>query len=1037
MQVQSEAAASTVSTTPEVAGVVRVREGDVTVAATTVTFGARTATEASTAAAEYTAAAAQDAVKVALLALRGALGVEGPPSAVVALTSLRLPRGAAAAALAALRQELGPDTPLLGCSSRLRLPDERRSLGLTDPPSRAVPPSAEQSSSGSGSGSSTEAAASTSASPSPPGHSSVWPDAAAAASAAASAVEPFHVTLAAAHTLHHEAHVLHCETSSLPRLPHLAEALRGARPPSFLMLTAADGLGAELLGRLENLFPGSCVGAGVAAQQSARDRRLLLVGGPGRDGGGGSGGGSSSGSAAAAGGGGSGVAATRGRGLSAVETAAAEAGVGMSVSEAATRGAAAAGAANSGSSRSAGGSGGGGGGGRRSGRGIPAAEFEGPFQRMLLNRDGSGTSADSSAAGSDDVSRPSAIGGDDDSVSGSSSGSSSSSGRRRKPPATAAAQAEVKAALQKRGAAAAAAAASSDLDSDSDDENEAGSSTLEGEDAAAAAVAARLQALLPPYVAVGNQLHTGGAVLLAFYPRSGPPAAAATATAPAAAGTPAATAAGRLAAAACDSLARVALGTDHLQHVALRGAALSAISPPATGLEPYSPLPAAPDNPYYWWPADPAPPHHQQLEPQLQPHWADPSPPPDGPAAAVTTAAAASDGAVGAVGAAAAVAAAAHRQGAAEQGDGGEGEGEGEGEGDGEEVPSARALSALSEGLVGLPLFPLEGAILFPGQTMQLRVFEKRYRLLMKAAMDQGAAFGLCWRGTGTTAVVRSYQCPEGGAGDVLVLLEGGVRFSYSPADLDVLPASYGLNVARRAEYLVDDPPPGPEDAAAMVAAARQLLDGVAGALEAATSPSAQRTARSFANALHFASSGSGSSEAGGSSIPAPSKPAAAAAAPITRRTPGPTPPQPKAAEAPGGGVAGAEAGQPAAGQVAAAAAAAGQATGGDGAGGEKEEPEDEEALLAADVAAAKAALDVETASLLSLYLAPHIPVHLEGLRREWYTTRSALWRLQQEAAWLRGNSRVCMAVASSVLRLPREHPLRLMLGLGRVSPVT
>ena len=42
-------------------------------------------------------------------------------------------------------------------------------------------------------------------------------------------------------------------------------------------------------------------------------------------------------------------------------------------------------------------------------------------------------------------------------------------------------------------------------------------------------------------------------------------------------------------------------------------------------------------------------------------------------------------------------------------------------EGEQEEVPSAKALSALSEGLVGLPLFPLEGVILFPGQTIQVR----------------------------------------------------------------------------------------------------------------------------------------------------------------------------------------------------------------------------------------------------------------------------------------------------------------------------
>eukprot|EP00198_Chlamydomonas_reinhardtii_P005284 XP_001694620.1 predicted protein [Chlamydomonas reinhardtii] len=854
---------------PEVAGVVRVREGNQVVAAATVTFGARTATEASVAA-ESTAAAAQDAVQVALLALRGALGVESPPSAVVALTSLRLPRPAAAAALTALRQQLGPETALLGCSSRLRLPDERRSLGLTTPPGRTSTNATSTSGSSSGGDSAETPPSAASSSP------VSWPDAASAVTAAANAVEPFHLTLAAAHTPHHEAHVLHCETSSLPRLPHLAEALRGTRPPAFLMLTAADGLGSELLARLENLFPGSCVGAGVAAQQSARDRRLLLVGGPGR------GGGSSSTTGAGSGGG-------------------------------------------SGPRDMASAAGGG------------SDSAKGPFQRMLLNRDESGGGL--GAAGSEEGGSPSTSGRSDHSSSGGA-------GRRRKAPATAAAQAEAKAASQKRDAdAAAAAAAESDLDSDDDDE--AGDAE-DGEEAAAAEVAARLQALVPPYVAIGDDLHNNGAALLAFFPRS-------------------------------QTAATVA---DHLQHVALRGAALGAVSPPATGLEPYSPLPAAPDNPYYWWPADPAPPHHE-----VDPHLAPPA-----AAGAAGTPGASGDRTAAAKGAATkpdvAGASEPMPQDAAVE------------EGEQEEVPSAKALSALSEGLVGLPLFPLEGVILFPGQTIQLRVFEKRYRLLVRAAMEQGAAFGLCWRGTGTTAVVRSYQCPEGGTGDVLVMLEGGVRFSYGPDDLAVLPASFGLNVAKRAEYLVDEPPPAPEDAAAMVSAARQILDGVAGALEAATSPSAQKSARTFANALHFASSSSSSD-------------LAASTAPHTKQAAlPPSPPhQPGAAKQlqPGQQL------QP-------------------GSGGVDED--EDAALLAADVAEAKAALDVETASLLSLYLAPHIPVHLEGLRREWFTTRSALWRLQQEASWLRGNSRVCMAVASSVLRLPRDHPLRLMLGLGRVSPV-
>lgn len=112
-------------------------------------------------------------------------------------------------------------------------------------------------------------------------------------------------------------------------------------------------------------------------------------------------------------------------------------------------------------------------------------------------------------------------------------------------------------------------------------------------------------------------------------------------------------------------------------------------------------------------------------------------------------------------------------------------------------------------------------------------------------------------------------------------------------------------------------------------------------------SPSAQKSARTFANALHFASSSSSSD-------------LAASTAPHTKQAAlPPSPPhQPGAAKQlqPGQQL------QP-------------------GSGGVDED--EDAALLAADVAEAKAALDVETASLLSLYLAPHIPVHLEGLRRE------------------------------------------------------
>ncbi|GLC36130.1 hypothetical protein PLESTM_000407900 [Pleodorina starrii] len=847
--------------TTQLHSVLSAQDGPNSFAVATVTF----APPAEDAGATATASIAQHAAQVALLAVRGALGSQRPPSALVALPSLDLPRPAVQALAEALAGQLGPDTPLLGCSSRQRLPDERRAAAAAAA-AAAVPPAAAAVGGG-------EA-----------GSASPTPSAFAAAGESSSSSSPssrpplLHVTLAAAHLPYHEARAIRCETSSLPRLPYLAEALQGRRPPAFLLLAGADSLAVELLTRLENLFPGSCIGTGVAARQlGGRDRRLVLVG-PG---------GAAAAAAAAGGGGGS---------------------------------------------RTAGGG------------GAAAAAAAAQAESYGIGRSGDDTTT-----------------------------------------------------------------------------------------TAAAAAAGAIPSSSSEFV------HGGGGALLAVYPKEATTAAAAPPPPPPAVGR-------RLDASSSDSLARLVLGTDQLHHVALWGSTLASISPPPTGPEPATAFPPAPDNPFYWWPAA------VQLPPSLttDPHSAlshlqhtisgtgrHPT------TTTTTTSTATSMDGLGATAAAegrngmegrrdallaappAAAAAAAEK----EEGEGEKKVEEGreeEGEEDSEDGEAAAALAALSSDLTGLPLFPLQGVILFPGQTIQLRVFEKRYRLLARSCLQQGAAFGLCWRGMGTTAVVRSYQAAEeGGAGDVMVLLEGGVRFSYEPDDLGVLPATYGLNVAGRAEYVVDEPPGGDQDAAALLATAHSVLDGIAGALEEAVAPSVQQAARTFANALHFASSSGSSSQQ-----PAPAPAAAAAAAPgpasglaatpataaaATSPSPSsPTPSQPHQQQQP----------HP---QPQSQSQSQQQP---------QPQPESDAALLAADLAEAKLAMDAETASLLSLYLAPHIPVHLESLRREWHTSRSALWRLQQEAAWLRSSPRVAMATAASVLRLPREHPLRLMLGLSRVAPV-
>lgn len=127
-----------------------------------------------------------------------------------------------------------------------------------------------------------------------------------------------------------------------------------------------------------------------------------------------------------------------------------------------------------------------------------------------------------------------------------------------------------------------------------------------------------------------------------------------------------------------------------------QGEALSAIQPPPTGPEPRTAVPAADDNPYYWQPAVPTPPHFRILAPSL------PAPSTSRPPGPSTLAAAAAEGV---------------------RGGGGEG-GEGDGGGGGACAAAAAMASLHAGGLEGLPLFPLEGVQIFPGQTIQVRVWQ-------------------------------------------------------------------------------------------------------------------------------------------------------------------------------------------------------------------------------------------------------------------------------------------------------------------------
>lgn len=105
-----------------------------------------------------------------------------------------------------------------------------------------------------------------------------------------------------------------------------------------------------------------------------------------------------------------------------------------------------------------------------------------------------------------------------------------------------------------------------------------------------------------------------------------------------------------------------------------------------------------------------------------------------------------------------------------------------------------------------LPIFPLK-AVLFPGATLPLHIFEERYQAMINHCIETGAPFGVCLIQsgaevgpaaqpfeTGTTAHITSVQRLEGGR--MNITCTGGNRFTirrvtqqapYLVADVEIL----------------------------------------------------------------------------------------------------------------------------------------------------------------------------------------------------------------------------------------------------------
>lgn len=122
-----------------------------------------------------------------------------------------------------------------------------------------------------------------------------------------------------------------------------------------------------------------------------------------------------------------------------------------------------------------------------------------------------------------------------------------------------------------------------------------------------------------------------------------------------------------------------------------------------------------------------------------------------------------------------------------------------------------------------LPLFPLN-AVLFPGGTLNLRVFEQRYMTLVKDCFKRESSFGICLiaegaevgapaqpHAVGTEARIVAWDMTQPGILNITVRGEGRFRIQSSAAD------ATGLLQARVEPIAAEPEMPVPEALAALV----------------------------------------------------------------------------------------------------------------------------------------------------------------------------------------------------------------------------
>ncbi|KAL0052243.1 hypothetical protein WJX82_010539 [Trebouxia sp. C0006] len=127
-----------------------------------------------------------------------------------------------------------------------------------------------------------------------------------------------------------------------------------------------------------------------------------------------------------------------------------------------------------------------------------------------------------------------------------------------------------------------------------------------------------------------------------------------------------------------------------------------------------------------------------------------------------------------------------------------------------------------------LPVFAVD-SVLWPNQIMMLRVFEPRYRRLVKCCQETNGCFALACYGVGISAMFDRVHTEEDASNSVTI--RGGRRFLVQEGSARVVPGTFGLTVVEPT-YIYDKDIDSPEVAALAAQAADLLTRAHAAAVE-------------------------------------------------------------------------------------------------------------------------------------------------------------------------------------------------------------